>query len=329
VLVATGAPDAGGSVPARATVTLEENQRLGSLGVGLVTAVLTPAMKQISAHIGGQLKAQAPPTASENPVVAAQLADPIALATDTYRPLPDHTALGLSDFYIALLAMLAGFIGGTLINSSIDGALGYATTEIGPRWQQRKPVRINRVQTLLIKWATALIAAPLLTGVLLLVAIVGLNMNAPDWLLLWGLLSLASLMIATGTLALLAGFGSIGQLLAMILLVYLSLASSGGTVPIQALPGIFRLVGHVEPLRQVLSGTRAILYFGARGDAGLTHSLIVIACELVFWAIVGIAFTSWYDHRRLDRISPDLLNYIERAVTQRQDELGTGASDAG
>jgi ABC-type multidrug transport system permease subunit len=77
-------------------------------------------------------------------------------------------------------------------------------------------------------------------------------------------------------------------LLAMVFLVYLSLASSGGTVPTEALPGFFN-VGHVEPLRQVLDGTRAILYFGARGDAGLTRSLILIACELAFWALVGLA----------------------------------------
>jgi uncharacterized phage infection (PIP) family protein YhgE len=73
-------------------------------------------------------------------------------------------------------------------------------------------------------------------------------MYAPNVLALWGLLTLAALMIATGTLALLAIFGSIGQLLAMLLLVYLSLASSGGTVPIEALPGFFGSVGHVEPL---------------------------------------------------------------------------------
>jgi hypothetical protein len=49
-----------------------------------------------------------------------------------YRPLPDHSAVGLSAFYIALLAIMAGFLGATLINSSVDGALGYATTEVGP-----------------------------------------------------------------------------------------------------------------------------------------------------------------------------------------------------
>lgn len=328
VLLAAGAPGQGSSTPARATVTLEENTRLGSLGVSLASGVLTPAMQQISKQLGSQLTAQAPQAAAGNPVVAAQLADPVALATETYRPLPDHTALGLSAFYIALLAIMAGFIGGTLINTSIDAALGYASSEIGPRWQQRRPVPINRVQTLLIKWVTALIAAPVLTGVLMLISVTALGMQAPHVLLLWALLALGALMIATGTLALLAAFGSLGQLLAVILLVYLSLASSGGTVPIQALPGVLQGVGHVEPLRQMLLGTRAILYFDARGDAGLTTSLIVITCELVFWALVGLGFAAWYDHRRLDRISPDLLSFIERAVDEREAERATPPTDA-
>ena len=109
-----------------------------------------------------------------------------------------------------------------------------------------------------------------------------------------GVEAFASLMISIGTLTLLATFGSIGQLLAMIVLVYLSLASSGGTVPIQALPGFFNVVGHVEPLRQVLSGTRAIMYFGARGDAGLTHSLVLIGSELAFWALLGVGVFSTF-----------------------------------
>jgi uncharacterized phage infection (PIP) family protein YhgE len=67
--------------------------------------------------------------------------------------------------------------------------------------------------------------------------------------LLWLLCTLAAMMVAAGALALLATFGPIGQLLAMLLLIYLSLASSGGTVPPQALPGVFNVVGHVEPLR--------------------------------------------------------------------------------
>jgi hypothetical protein len=289
-------------------VQLLENQRLGSLGVNLAAGVLTRALGQISS--------------------SAPLAQPVTMTPTTYRPLPNHAALGLSAFYVALLAIMSGFIGATLINSSIDSALGYGVTELGPRWRQRRPVAINRRQTLLVKWGVALVTAPILTGILLLVATTALGMYAPHILLLWALTALAALMISAGTLALLATFGSIGQLLAMILLVYLSLASSGGTVPIQALPGFFNVVGHVEPLRQVLDGTRAIMYFGARGDAGLTHSLVLIACELAFWLLAGLAVTSWYDHRRLYRLAPDVYATVERAIDQAVAERAQAAEAA-
>jgi len=319
-LLATGSGSQGPGVPATGQVELLENSRLGSLGVNLASGVMSPAITKISPKIGAKLTPLATPAATADPVTAAQLADPVALKTSTYRPLPDHSALGLSAFYTALLAIMAGFIGATLINASIDSALGYGATELGPHWRQRRPVAINRRQTLLVKWWAAIIAAPVLTGILLLVSAGLLHMYAPHILLLWLLTAFASLMIAVGTLTLLATVGSIGQLLAMILLVYLSLASSGGTVPIQALPGFFGAVGHVEPLRQVLQGTRAIMYFGARGDAGLTHSFILIACELAFWALIGLAATSWYDHKRLYRIAPDLFASISRAIDRTVSE---------
>jgi ABC-type multidrug transport system permease subunit len=253
----------------------------------------------------------------------------VTITTATYRPLPDHSALGLSAFYAALLAIMSGFIAATLINASIDSALGYGATEYGPHWRQRRPVPIGRRQTLFVKWAAATVAAPVLTGILMLVSVALLHMYAPDVLLLWLLSALASLMIAFGTLTLLATFGSIGQLLAMILLVYLSLASSGGTVPIEALPGVFQTFAHVEPLRQVLSGTRAIMYFGAQGDAGLTHSLIMIGCELAFWGLLGLGVTSLYDRRGLYRLSPELWAFVNRTIDQRVAQLQPAGVAAG
>src|SRR6202000_1370566 len=216
--------------------TFLQNSRLGSLGVSLAADVLTPATAQISSQVAKKLHSNAG-------------ADLITLIPVSSRPLPDHSALGLSAFYIALLAIImAGFLAATLINSSVDGALGYATTEIGPRWRQRRPIAIDRKQTLLIKLAIAAVASPILTGILLLVSAGGLGMHAPHFGYLWLLLTLAAMMIAAGTLALFAAFGAIGQALALILFVYLSLASSGGTVPTQALPGFLRIGGNVDQL---------------------------------------------------------------------------------
>jgi len=300
-LEAAGVTGQSGHGPPRPALTFLENSRLGSLGVNLAAGVLTPATAQISSEVSKKLGSSAG-------------ADLITLTPVAYRPLPDHSAVGLSAFYVALLAIMAGFLGATLINSSVDGALGYATTEIGPRWRQRRPIAIDRKQTLLVKWAIAAVASPILTGILLLVSVAALGMHAPHVGYLWLLLILGAMMVAAGTLALFAALGAIGQALGLILFVYLSLASAGGTVPTEALPGFFRFVGHVEPLRQLLDGTRAILYFGARGDAGLTHGLIVIASELVFWLAVGLIVTSWYDRKQLYRLQPDLLAYVEQAV---------------
>jgi YhgE/Pip-like protein len=302
--------------PPSATVNLLENSRLGSLGVNLAAGVLTPALDDISKQIGTTLTAESTTAVRSNPVLALHLSDPITLAVVSYRPLPSHSALGLSAFYVSLVSVLAGFLAATVINSSIDAALGYASSDLGPRWKIRIPRRISRRQTLLAKWILGLVAAPILTAIVVVIAVTGFGMYAPNVGVLWLLLAFAAAMVSFGTLALLAAFGNMGQLLAMVIIIYLSLASSGGTIPIQALPGFFKAVGDVEPLRQLLGGTRDILYFGDQWQSGLAHTLLVLGAELVFWITLGLTFTSWYDHRKLYRLSPDIITTVEQAVSQ-------------
>jgi YhgE/Pip-like protein len=315
-LLDTGQPPPAGTPPTPA-VDIEENSRLGSLGVNLAAGVLDPALNDISKQLGTRLTQDSTGEVRSNPVVAAQLADPITVTTVSYRPLPAHSALGLSAFYVSLISILAGFLAAGVINSSIDGALGYATSDLGPRWKIRIPKRISRQQTLVTKWSIALVAGPVLTAIILTVAIGAFGMYAPHFGVLWPLLTLATVMVSFGTLALLAAFGSVGQMLAMVLLVYLSLASSGGTIPTQALPGFFKGVGQIEPLRQLLGGARDILYFGSQWNAGASHAVLVLGLELLFWVILGISFTTWYDRRNLYRLSPEVITTVEHAVLGR------------
>jgi uncharacterized phage infection (PIP) family protein YhgE len=148
----------------------------------------------------------------------------------------------------------------------------------------------------------------------LLVAAGILRMDAPHLWYLWLFSAFAAIVIALGTLVFFAALGTLGQLLALIVFVYLALASSGGTVPLQALSGFYRFVANFEPLRQILDGVRAILYFDAAGDAGLARGLTLTAIGLVFWVIAGVAITKWYDHRGLDRMQPELLDYVQRSA---------------
>jgi len=246
---------------------------------------------------------------------SAVLADPITLSSVEYRPLPPSSALGLSAFYIALVTLMCGFVAGTIINATVDAGTGYAATEIGPRWRQRAPLPINRWQTLLTKWLMALPITGLLTSLALAVAAGLLGMDAPHVAYLWLFTWLCAASVAAGTLALFAIVGTQGQLIALILFVYLGLASAGGTVPIEALPSTLKLVSQIEPLRQILSGTRSILYFGAAGNAGLTRGIIAATSGLFFWLLLGAMVVRWYDRKGLDRLQPDLIAYVQQSVS--------------
>ena len=103
---------------------------------------------------------------------------------------------------------------------------------------------------------------------MLLAAVAILSMNTPHFWDLWLLTWFAAAVVAVGTLVLFAALGTLGQLTALLVFVYLALASSGGTVPLQALSGVFRFLSNFEPLRQILDGVRATLYFGAAARPG-------------------------------------------------------------
>lgn len=293
-------------------VAILTNQRAGTLGTELATGFLQPALAVASHQVGRHLSTLVPP-ASQTDATEVLLSNPITVTTAQYRPLPPNSALGLSAFYVALLTIMCGFLGATIVNSVVDSGLGYATTEFGHRWRQRQPLPINRWQTLLTKWALIVVLTAVLTALMLGVA-VGVGMDAPNLALLWLFTWLCAASVGVGTIVLFAVVGTYGQLIALLLFVYAGLASAGGTVPVEALPGFLRTLSSVEPLRQTLEGTRSILYFGAQADAGLTRGILAASLGLLLWLIMGIAVVRWYDRKRFYRLQPELLAHIGAAV---------------
>ena len=320
VLALSGAPTPSGRSAPLPTIDFLTNSRSGTLGVSLATGVVQPAISEISKKIGTQLLEPSAGNGSASTTPTALLEDPVSLETVPFRPLPAHSGVGLTAFYVALLIMMCGFLGATIVNSSVDAALGYAPNEIGPWWRQRLPLRITRWQTLLTKWVMAVVIMPLLTGLLLAVAAGVLRMDAPHWWYLWFFAWFAAAVVAIGTLVLFAVLGSLGQLIALLVFVYLALASSGGTVPLQALAGFYRFVANFEPLRQILGGVRAILYFNGAAGAGLSRGFTLTAIGLVFWVILGVGVTTWYDRRGLHRIEPDLMAYAHTSARAYRDQ---------
>ena len=99
-------------------------------------------------------------------------------------------------------------------------------------------------------------------------------------------------------------------------------------MPIEALPGFLRALSYVEPLRQVIEGTRSILYFNAQGVAGLTRGTVAAASGLVFWLVVGAIVVRLYDRKGLYRLRPEVLAHVNQAVQDFQAKQAEQAEQA-
>ncbi|MFG2949866.1 YhgE/Pip domain-containing protein [Streptomyces adustus] len=286
---------------ARPTMTVLTNPAKGSLGSSLATKITTVAAQRTSQSIGKRLTAA---DKKAKPATKLLLADPVQVVTEVGHPLGDHSGIGLSAFYYTLLLVLAGFMGGNVISNGVDTALGYADNEIGP-WHTRLPtVPVNRTQTLLLKMGMTAGITVLSVSLTMLACIGVLGMDATHLPLLWVYSYCATLAVGLGVQAINAAFGGIGQLVSMFVFIVLGLPSSGATVPLQAVPGFYRFLSHFEPMRQLSDGVRAILYFDARGDAGLTRAWIMIAIGAVIGLLFGFTMTVYYDRKGHKRFTP-------------------------
>lgn len=279
-------------------ITVYTNPRSGTMGSSLVTALSKEALAELDKQVGEQLTAAvAQPVSGAAAIV---LASPIDIVSTTFDPLPSGTGMGLSAFYFALLVLLAGFTGAMLVNSLVDSSFGYLPSEIGPKVVVRKSLDFTRTTVLLIKWAIMVVASLAVSAVYIGIAS-ALDMPIDHGWTLWAYSSLASAAVGITALAVVSAFGTIGLLINMFVFVFLGLPSAGATTPIEAAPGFFGWLSSFEPLHQVYVAIRAILYFDARGSAGLNHGVIMAVIGLAIGVALGLGVNTYYDRKGLAR----------------------------
>ncbi|MDX2518930.1 DUF3533 domain-containing protein [Streptomyces stelliscabiei] len=289
--------------PVRPTLTVVTNQSAGSMGSALARTATTRAAENASLHLGGELTAQAGDEAAKLPAAARLLlADPAAVTVRDGHPLDAHSGLGMTAFYYALALVVVGMLSANVISGQVDHALGYTHNDMGPLRLHRPLIRATRVQTLAIS-STLMTGLSLLMGTLVMAGAVGImGMDASHLPLLW-LYSVCAIAVSgIGALALLAVFGTPGMLVATLVFIGMAVPTANATTPIQALPGFYRFLAEFEPLRQIADGIRAILYYDAQGDAGLTRGWVMMAVGLVAAVVFGFGVTGWYDRKGLHRI---------------------------
>jgi hypothetical protein len=279
------------------TVKILTNAGDGGLSAGLVTGNLTPLLRGVASGLGDDLSE----SVGDAPLPAANkvlLTAPFNVLSRSFSELPANSGLGTSAFYYALVLVLLGFVGASMISPIVDSALGFAPSELGPLVQRRPYVAASRVKTLLAKFGILLAGAPIAALATQLVATGPVDIPVSDPVMLW-LFSTATVMaIGTSALTVFAIFGNgIGALVNTLFFIALSMTSSGGTVPLAATPGFFRWLSEFEPFRPIVEGIRALLYFA--GGAGLAEAWARVAVGGAVGILLGLAVTALYGRVRM------------------------------
>lgn len=287
----------------RPVVTVYTNPSAGGMTVSLTQGITAPAFERVNEEVGAQLLERLAAQPGAPPLGAAQtelLSAPVDVRTEPREQLPDGTGFGLSAFYYALLLILAGFTGSTVVHTVVDGMLGFTPTEAGPRYRLRERTLLTRTQVLLLKWVLVLVMAVGASSLYLGVA-TALGMHIPDAPSLWGYGILVVAAVGVTTTSVMAAFGTAGLVVNLVVFIILGLPSSGGAIPLEASPPVYGWLSTFEPMHQILLGTRGLLYYHGRADAGVGHAVAAAFVGLAVGAALGLVATRFYDRRGLHR----------------------------
>ncbi|HYB27376.1 MAG TPA: hypothetical protein VEF89_12225 [Solirubrobacteraceae bacterium] len=187
------------------------------------------------------------------------------LAVDDVRPLPADNSSGTPNFFFLIICTLGTFL--TVL------ALGFLAPTL------REPHRIAIV-------AAASVLAPLIAY---LIGGVGYHTFSGDFGTIMAMLGTGALYafaVAAITRLLQLGLGPLGALVASLVLIFLNLPSSGGSVVPQLMPGFWRFLNHFWIGAAGLNANLSVLYF--RGAGVGTDVLKILAWIAALAALLAI-----------------------------------------
>lgn len=234
----------------------------------------------------------------------------------------------MTAFFYAVLLMMVGFLGSNVVNGLVDAELGFGPTEMGPERRMLPPRRITRVGRYVAKCLTLAIASVPTATAILAASVFVLDLDLPHCGVLWLFSLLAINAIGAGTLTVVTLWGPIGIVVSMVFIGW-SIQVSGGTIPQQAMPPFWRFLGSFEAIRAVADGIRAIIYFDAHADAGLSRALVLLVVGLLAGLAAGLLGNLYYDRHRLHRIHPRAIAHIQEflhRIPQHKDPTAPTAS---
>ncbi len=288
----------------RPVITIAPNPRASAMGAGIAESALEKAMEGYNEKAGKKLT-EAAAAAGGEPLSASAawvLANPLDLQIKPHNALPDGTGLGLSSYFYTLMLLIGGVTGALVVSMLVEAMLGYSPAEFGPMYRLADRVRVSWFRTLLFKWMLVAVVALFSSAVYIWMA-KAFGMPVPHPWALWLFGVFIMLAVGVASTSFMTALGTLGILTALFIFNFLGLPSTGATIPLEAEPKIFSWLAKFEPMRQVFIGTRALLYFDGRLDAGLGRSLTLTVIGLAIGMVFGALVTWIYDRKGIHRIA--------------------------
>ncbi len=292
--------------PAKPVITISPNPRASAMGAAIAEKAMDKALAVINTKASQKLTpllqqqnggAPAPGGAS------LVLASPIDVQTIAYNPLPSGTGAGLSAFYFSLMLLIGGVTAAIVVSMTTDALLGYVPAEFGPFYRLASKVKVSRLQTLLVEWALVVLLGLSSSAVYLWIAS-ALGMPVPHPWSVWLFGAFVATAVGITSTSLIAALGSLGALISLFVFLFFGLPDTGATIPLEASPRFFGWLAQIEPMRQAFLGSRALLYFDGRADAGLSRAVIVGVVGLAIGLLFGAVVAWFYDRKGIHGIEP-------------------------
>lgn len=285
-----------GSPLEAARIEILANPASGSIASAAAQQIVQGVVAQIQAEVltrtvqsltsaGANLSAQQ----------AVVIAQPVQAETTTVVPLGNESARGLAPFYFAVMLTLAGFVGTNIVNIAVDITAGRAEVDL-----LGKRLRLRDRQTtwgglftakLTLSLAMSVLSAVLLTA--MAVPILGMDATDPWKLALFAVLGVTA--VSMVTLLFVTTLGNFGVLLGILVTTIFGVPSAGGVYPQEMMPRFFQLLGDVLPLRYLTDGSRSLIFFEGRLDAGLETALWALGLYAAAAAALGYAAAFAFD----------------------------------
>jgi hypothetical protein len=187
------------------------------------------------------------------------------LIVDDVKPLPADNASGSPNFFFIVICTVSGFL-------SI-AALGF----VAPTLPEYHRLGVAAVASLIAPILAYLIGGP------------GYGTFSGSVGTIVAMLSLGALYafaVAVISRLLQLGLGAPGMLIGSLVLIFLNIPSSGGSIATQLLPGFWRFLGHFWIGAAALDANRSALYFGGSGVA--TDVLKMLAWVAAWAALLAV-----------------------------------------